>query len=217
MLSGWYGRTGQWLLLGASKACSTRPKPSRCSASPRHAAACLPACQPACLPPCLPACHPSCLLACRRPLPRAKAPGPGQVSEALQEDPGNTVWRKPRRSPIPGLLKAAAGLAPRPPRLPSLTARHLAVRHHTTLGCSLGRGWKGARALRPLLPSRPAPPGSQRLFPSPRASAASHQAFPSRLPHLVQTHRGAPSAPRQHHQPEYAALAGPREMPGPWG
>ena len=147
-----------------------------------QARGCLLACLPACLPASLLACLPSCLLACRRPLPRAKAPGPGQVSEALQEDPGNTVWRKPRRSPIPGLLKAAAGLAPRPPRLPSLTARHLAVRHHTTLGCSLGRGWKGARALRPLLPSGPAPPGSQRLFPSPRASAASHQAFPPVCP-----------------------------------
>ena len=149
------------------------PVPSQAGAA-LHPGTRLPACLPASLPACLPACLPP---------PSAAGQGPGSgVAEALQEHPGNTVWRKPRRSPIPGLLKAAPGLAPRPPRLPSRTARHLAVRHHTTLGCSLGRGWKRARAIRPLLPSGPAPPGSQRLFPSPRASAASHQAFPPVCP-----------------------------------
>lgn len=181
------------------------PVPSQAGAA-LHPGTRLPACLPAILPACLPP-----------PSAAGQGPGSGAGGRGLQEDPGNTVWRKPRRSPIPGLWKAAPGLAPRPPPLPSRTARHLAVWHHTTLGCALGRGWKRARALRPLLPSGPAPPGSQRLFPSPRASAASHQAVPARLPHLVQTHPGAPSIPRQHHQPESAALAGPREMPGPWG
>lgn len=104
--SGWYGRRRRRLPLGASRACSTRPKPSGCRASPMHAPACLPACLlPAWLPP-------------------PSAAGPGRVAEAAQEDPGKALWRKPRPSPIPGLLQSAPGLAPRPPPLPSRTAPH---------------------------------------------------------------------------------------------
>ena len=153
--------------------------------------------------PCLPACLPGC----RCPPPRARAGGGGGA-----RGPWQGAVAKARTSPIPGLLQAAPGSAPGPPPLPSRTAPH-----RTTSGCSLGRGWKRAWGIQPAVPSRPAPLGSQCLLPSPRVSAASHGAVPSRLPHLVQSHPGGPSAPREHHQPEPAALAGPRETPGALG
>lgn len=73
------------------------------------------------------------------------------------------------------------------------------------MGHPAGRAFRGPPR-RGVRASSPAPG---------RAQPATPPAFPSRLPHLMQTHPGGPSAPSEHHQPEPAALAGPRELPGP--
>ena len=163
-------------------------------------------------PACLPACFPAAALR-RAPW----APGPGRVAETPQEDPGHALWPKPRRTPLPGLLQATPGLAARSLRFhpgQHCKAPRSPTPHHAGLltGKWVERAWGKGQ----LLPSGPAPLDSLHLLPA-RAVAASHQPFPSRLPHLVQTHPGAPGAPRQHHQPEVAALAGPRELPGALG
>lgn len=182
--SGWYGRRRRRLPLGASRACSTRPKPSGCRASPMHAPACLPACLlPAWLPP-------------------PSAAGPGRVAEAAQEDPGKALWRKPRPSPIPGLLQSAPGLAPRPPPLPSRTAPRRTAPHR--VGPLTGKrveasvGHQAGRAF-----WAPPPPGG---FSAPPPQSQGERSQPR-----------VPSAPRERPQPEPAALAGPGETPGTLG
>ena len=186
----------------------------RCRAPAVHAPDCLPACQPACLPACLPAW-----------LPPPSAAGPGRVAEAAQEDPGKALWRKPRPSPVPGLLQAAPGLAPRPPPLASRTASHRTAPHRTAPRRAAhweeGGSERGASG-RPCLLGPP--PLAGLSAPPPQSQGEPGQPPPPPLPglslpsaHLMQGHTGGPSAPREHHQPGPAALAGPRATPGTLG
>ena len=181
----------------------------RCRAPAVHAPDCLPACQPACLPACLPG--------CRRPPPRA---------------PGG--WRKrPKRTPARrcgashGLRRSrdSCRLLQAWPhaRLRLHPAPHRTAPHRTTSGRSLGRGWKRAWGIRPAVPSGPPTPRRALSASSPvsgRARPAPAPPLPGlSLPsaHLMQGHTGGPSAPREHHQPGPAALAGPRATPGTLG
>ena len=158
--SGWYGRRRRRLPLGASRACSTRPRPSGCRASPVHAPVCLSACLPACLP------------ACRRPPPRA---------------PGG--WRRPRKRTLarrcgasPGVLRSRDSCRPLPAwphaRLRFHPARHGTAPHRTRSGYSLARGWKRAWGIRPAVPSGARPAGVSAPPPQPQGERSQPPGLP---------------------------------------
>ena len=120
----------------------------------------------------------------------------------------------------PGTLAGCSRLGPTPA---SACIPHRTAPHRTTSGRSLGRGWKRAWGIRPAVPSGPPTP-RRALSASPPVSGRAQPAPAPPLPglslpsaHLMQSHTGGPSAPREHHQPGPAALAGPRATPGTLG